>query len=194
MSPARSPNRTHAAPLSFGSCNPPAQTSGFATVGTPDANSQPAKSVGSLKLKAIGEVPINTGNGNQSDLEIDLSFTDVRQKRNARQRLHRRPARPDEPPDHRPQQHPHPGGPGPGTVVPLSFEFDVPCATTADTTSAAPAPSTRPPTRWSPARCSSSSARSGSWARSTVYDGGTDGNPTTEGDNTLFATQGVFIP
>ena len=77
--PCSTPNRKHAAPLSFGTCNPPAQTSGFATVGTPDANTQPAKSVGSLKLKAIGEVPINTGNGNQSDLEIDVSYTDVRQ-------------------------------------------------------------------------------------------------------------------
>ena len=31
------PNRTHGPPLAFPSCNPPAQTSGQATVGTPDA-------------------------------------------------------------------------------------------------------------------------------------------------------------
>ncbi len=32
------PNRTHGPPLAFASCNPPAQTSAQATVGTPDAN------------------------------------------------------------------------------------------------------------------------------------------------------------
>ena len=32
------PNRTHGPPLAFASCNPPSQTSGQATVGTPDAN------------------------------------------------------------------------------------------------------------------------------------------------------------
>ena len=31
------PNRTHGPPLAFASCNPPTQTSGQATVGTPDA-------------------------------------------------------------------------------------------------------------------------------------------------------------
>ncbi len=48
--PCSSPNRQHAAPLTFGSCNPPAQTSGHLTVGTPDANGKPAVSVGSTRL------------------------------------------------------------------------------------------------------------------------------------------------
>src|SRR5205823_221541 len=36
--PCGSPNRTHATPLSQGSCNPPQQASDYLTVGTPDAN------------------------------------------------------------------------------------------------------------------------------------------------------------
>ena len=35
--PCAAPNRTHGPPLAFPSCNPPAQTSAQATVGTPDA-------------------------------------------------------------------------------------------------------------------------------------------------------------
>ena len=41
-SPCAAPNRTHGPPLAFPSCNPPAQTSAQATVGTPDANGAPA--------------------------------------------------------------------------------------------------------------------------------------------------------
>ena len=47
------PNRTHGAPLSFQSCNPPQQVSDFVTVGTPDANGAGANSVGYVQLNAI---------------------------------------------------------------------------------------------------------------------------------------------
>src|SRR4029078_541445 len=93
------------------------------------ANGAAAKSVGSLKLVAIGEVPIDPNNGNQSDVVIGFSITEVRNKaglgdytgglrvKSARQITDR-------------NNTPYPGGPGPGTVVPDSFEFSVPCATT----------------------------------------------------------------
>src|SRR3954469_4410436 len=48
--PCTSPNRTHAAPLAYQSCNPPVQTSTAVTVGTPDANAAAANSVGFIKL------------------------------------------------------------------------------------------------------------------------------------------------
>jgi hypothetical protein len=44
------PNRTHGPPLEFASCNPPAQTSAQATVGTPDAFGGAANSVSYLRL------------------------------------------------------------------------------------------------------------------------------------------------
>ena len=49
--PTGSANRTHGPPLANASCSPTAQSSGFVTIGSPDANSNPAQSVGSLKYE-----------------------------------------------------------------------------------------------------------------------------------------------
>ncbi len=191
--PCTSPNRVHAAPLSYNSCNPPSQTSGFATVGTPDANGVPAKSVGSLKLVAIGEVPINTGNGNQSDVVIDFDISDVRNPgtltdytgglrvRSALQITDR-------------NNTPYPGGPGPGTVTPTTFEFNVPCATTADTTVGSTCSTSTTANAVLPGQVLERQRAIWELGRVEVHDGGTDGNPSTAGDNTLFATQGIFTP
>ena len=52
------PNRTHGPPLAFASCNPPAQASAQATVGTPDAFGGAANSTSYLLLRAIpGDFP-----------------------------------------------------------------------------------------------------------------------------------------
>ena len=51
--PCSSPNRVHAAPLSFNSCSPPEPTSQFLTVGTPDSNAAAANFAGSLRLRAL---------------------------------------------------------------------------------------------------------------------------------------------
>ena len=48
-----SANRAHAAPLGMASCNPPAQSSGQLTTGTPDANMNGANFTGSVKLRVI---------------------------------------------------------------------------------------------------------------------------------------------
>src|SRR5688572_9338293 len=44
------PNRTHGPPLAFPSCSPPAQSSAYLTVGTPDANGAAANSAGFFRL------------------------------------------------------------------------------------------------------------------------------------------------
>lgn len=68
-----SPNRTHAAPLAYQSCNPPVMSSTAVTVGTPDANAAAANSVGFIKLS------VTTGPGtNDSDVGIQANITDVR--------------------------------------------------------------------------------------------------------------------
>jgi len=64
------PNRTHGAPLAFPSCNPPVQSSGFLTVGSPDANGAPANSVGNILLKVKITSP--------EDVIITSSISDVR--------------------------------------------------------------------------------------------------------------------
>src|SRR5689334_13763292 len=64
------PNRTHGAPLAFPSCNPPVQSSGFLTVGTPDNNGAASNSIGSILLKVKSTSP--------EDVLISSSLTDVR--------------------------------------------------------------------------------------------------------------------
>jgi hypothetical protein len=75
--PCESPNRTHGAPLSFDSCSPPVQASDFLTVGTPDSNGQKSQSIASVVFAARAGNPTP---GNQADVAIRASFTDVRNK------------------------------------------------------------------------------------------------------------------
>jgi hypothetical protein len=65
-------NRTHNAPLSIPSCNPPQPTSRFLTVGTPDANGLTANSIGSVLFRVTG---VGTSSEN---IAINVSMTDVR--------------------------------------------------------------------------------------------------------------------
>jgi FG-GAP-like repeat len=71
--PCTTPNKTHAPPLQFPSCGPPAQTSQFLTIGTPDANGAGAKSVASITWVAVLN-PTPTPN----DLRMTLALSDVR--------------------------------------------------------------------------------------------------------------------
>ena len=72
------PNREHGPPLAFPSCAPPQQSSQALTVGTPDANGQPAASVGSLRLAALPGAPGEPGDG--ADVTVTVSITDVREQ------------------------------------------------------------------------------------------------------------------
>jgi phospholipase C len=67
------PNTTHGAPLSFGSCSPPAQSSPNLTVGTPDSNGAAANATGFVRLVTKMN-PAPTPN----DVLIDVNTTDVR--------------------------------------------------------------------------------------------------------------------
>jgi hypothetical protein len=71
-----SPKRTHAAPLAFGSCSPPTQTSLRLTVGTPDADQRAANSVASLR---IGVSPGNPSTPrDEAEVGLTTSITDMR--------------------------------------------------------------------------------------------------------------------
>jgi hypothetical protein len=72
-----SPNGSHGAPLALPSCTPTPASSNL-TVGTPDSNGQGANSSGSVTFKVVGESPIDPSNGDQADVNINLSLTDVR--------------------------------------------------------------------------------------------------------------------
>jgi hypothetical protein len=181
---------THAAPLAVPSCNPPVQTSHYLTLGAPDVNGNPAASRGSLQLKVLGESPINPDNGDQADVQITGSITDVRNQSDLT--------------DYTGELRAVLGlritdryngvalaTPGTADDTPLAFNFACSAtgtsvggtcnvATTADAVTA-------------------DVLREGKRAiwglgQVQVYDGGADGDADTTGDNTLFEVQGLFAP
>jgi Tol biopolymer transport system component len=124
-----SPNRAHAAPLNFASCNPPTQTSTQLTVGTPDANARPAASVASLR---IGVIPGNPATpADEAEANLITSITDVRNASDLTDYTGNLEVRvPLRITDR--SNTPYPGGPGPGTAADFTFTWNVPCAATGD--------------------------------------------------------------
>jgi hypothetical protein len=74
------PNRTHGPPLAFGSCNPPVQATSSVTVGTPDANGNQARSVGSVTIAAVPGDP--STHEDEADVTLRLDLSDVRRTGN----------------------------------------------------------------------------------------------------------------
>jgi len=186
-----SSNSTHGAPLVAPSCNPPRPTSQHLTVGAPEGNGLPANFTGDLNLKTVGESPINPSNGDQADVTIKATLTDVRRAASPygdytgelQGRLVLRVTDRSN-----------------GTALDQSatgtdvlFPYTIPCQATADPNIGS--------------TCSVSTSVDGVmpgfvkegkrsiWAlRSAhVLDGGSDGVASTT-PNTLFATQGFFTP
>jgi TolB protein len=187
-----SANASHGAPLSVASCSPPQESSNYLTVGTPDANGQPANSVGLLTTKVLTEAPIDLTNGDQSDVQLTISITDVRNKATLADytgelrasfglRLTDRNNGTDSVLFH------------PATAVDSTFGFSFPCTATgagvgstcSSTTSADAVASGITP-----------EFQRAVWqlGQVQIYDGGSDGDGDTTGDNTLFMTQGLFAP
>ena len=176
-------NRTHGAPLAFASCNPPAQSSSALTVGTPDANGPAANSVGSVRLSWMGELPIDPGNGDQGDVRIQVSVTDVRNRSDltdysgelrvsAARRITDK------------LNTPHPGGPGPATVRDDTFTFDVPCTPTPATGTGSACSLTTTADTLVPGTVTERVRAVWQLDRVGVYDSG----------GALFLTQGIFLP
>jgi hypothetical protein len=178
-------NRTHGAPLAFGSCAPPSQTSGTLTVGTPDApqNGQPAKSVAKVFYAA------RTG-----DLAITATISDVRKKSDLSDytgelllitglRITDR------------NNTPNPGGPGPGTVVDTTLPITITCTPTpADNTVGSDCNRTTTVNALYPGALTAGQRSIWALGQVRAYDGGPDGDADTTGDNTLFMDEGIFVP
>jgi hypothetical protein len=183
-----SPNRTHGAPLSVGSCNPPVQASGFLTVGTLDANGKPAGAVGSVRFDVM---PGDEGTPeDETDVSLVVSLTDVRRKSDLSdytgQLQATTTARITDSSN-------GPGADEPATTEEVAFPVTVPCTATdsafggtcAVTTSFdAVMPGSAP------------EGKRSIWELGDVevFDGGPDGLASSASGNTLFADQGIFIP
>jgi virginiamycin B lyase len=183
------PNRTHGAPLAVASCAPPVQSSAFLTVGTLDANGAAAKSVGSVVLAA--KVGDPTTAADEADVRITASTTDVRLKSglgdytgqlqgNVRLRITDRAS-----------------GPAlnePATAQDFVFPFTVPCQTTADTTVGSTCAVTTSADAIQPGAVRENARTIWQLGEVQLFDGGADGTASTTQGNTLFETQGVFVP
>jgi hypothetical protein len=181
-----SPNSTHGAPLNSSSCNPPAKASSVLTVGTPDTNGKAANATGVVKYQAI---PGNTGTtADEADVQVSVSATDVRKndltdytgqlKLSTSIRVSDRDAGPAEA----------------GTMQDTPLSFTVPCTATGgatdvgatcslNTTADAVTPNTV------------KEGKRAIWelGKINLFDGGADGLASTD-PNTLFMTQGYFVP
>jgi hypothetical protein len=197
------PNRTHGPPLAFASCNPPAQTSAQATVGTPDANGGAANSTGSLRLTAWRGAPAAV---DPVDILIDVALNDVRcAPTSARCGT----ANASGPPDYsgemrfsftfRVTDHWNASTPGggtdPATVQDFATDFAWACVQSGSTSTGSTCnlnTSLNAINPLEPVKDGKRAIHELSAVR--IYDGGADGDGDTAADNTVFARPGIFIP
>jgi hypothetical protein len=175
-----SPNTTHGAPLSFGSCGPPHQSSSQLTVGTPDANGQGANSTGSVLYRVM-----------PGDVRVDASISDVRQKSGLTDYSGELQV------DQQVQTTDGFNGPAqdePGTVQTAPFRFTVPCAATAASTAGSTCSLSSTFNALVPGSVTGGGRAIWELGQVQVLDGGADGLASTPGDNTVFERQGVFVP
>jgi hypothetical protein len=200
--PCDSPNATHGAPLAFGSCSPPAQSSSLLTMGTPDANGAQAASLGRAMIIALPGDPFTT-TADEADVRFQTTITDVRCRGAAVPGCEGGPLS-DYTGSLREMfslaiEDKYNGGSATDTArgptfspYQMPFMLTIPCTATAtdpgatctiDTTADSLIPGVvieRKRAQWELGRIE-------------VWDAGEDGNPASD-DNALFAVQGLFVP
>jgi hypothetical protein len=204
------PNRTHGPPLAFASCNPPAQTSAQATVGTFDAFGGAANTVSYLRLTHRVSTPPGP---DESDILIDMAINDVRcVPTGARCGT----ANASGPADYsgemrfsftvRLADHFNGTAPGGGADAATVEDFTMDQATAPWGTGAWACAQTESTSTGSTCNFSASlnttipgavrTTTRAIWALDAVriYDGGPDGDGDTTADNTVFLRPGIFIP
>jgi hypothetical protein len=189
--PCGASNSSHGGPLSFPSCAPPSQVSGQLTVGTPDSNGQPAKAIGKVVYTVHPGDPSTPAD--DADVAVDVKVSDVRKRADLSDYQGElslvtatRITDKDNTPD--------PSGAGPATVQDASLAVTVPCSATADSTVGATCATSTTVDAVVPGMVKEGRRSTWELGRLSLYDGGPDGIASTTGDNTLFMTQGVFVP
>jgi plastocyanin len=183
-----SANRTHGPPLEHPSCNAPVQESDWLTVGTPDANGPGANSVGSVKLGTQAGDPGTPGD--QSDVQLASSITDVRNKSGLADYTGELQVRlPLRITDR--QNGPAVDEPGTGDAT---FTFTVPCTATGAAGIGSTCSITTTADAVMPGAVVEGKRSIWQVDKIQVLDGGPDGVASTAAGNTLFATQALFVP
>jgi hypothetical protein len=182
------PNSSHGAPLAYSSCAPPAQASGFLTVGAPDSNGVPANSIGFAKFTAVA------GNAstpaNEADMKIDVSMTDVRRKADLADYTGELQLLPGFRVTDRLNGSPTVDQ---ATVSDFGFAVTVPCNATAATNTGSVCAVTTTANSVLPGSIVEVKRTIVEMGQIRLFDGGSDGLASTAG-NSLFAIQGVFTP
>jgi hypothetical protein len=188
----QSPNREHGPPLDSPSCAPPAQRSTL-TVGTFDANEQAANSVASAGYSVIPGNPATPAD--EADVGISVDATDVRRSSDLSDydgelqalvsvRITDRnnsvlpPIFPDD-------QN--------GTMQDTPLAVTVPCTVTPSTAIGAHCAVATSADAVAPGMVTERDRAVWAFDQVTLMDGGADGDADTA-DNSVFATQGVFVP
>ncbi len=182
--PCTASNRTHGPPLAFPSCNPPAPGSSNLTVGVGDGSPALSRSVGSLRMRVLTGAP---GGPDDTDVQLTFSLTNVMKASNLSEYTG----------ELRPQIEARltdKEGAVSSTTQDFPLSWSVPCATTSDPQVASAC--TLDTTLDAVIPGAAAEGTRAIWAldKLRVYDGGPDGDADTVGDNSLFATQGLFVP
>jgi hypothetical protein len=194
------PDRTHGSPLAFPSCNPPAQTSAKATVGTPDANGAAVAFSGVMDFLVCVGIP---GPPDDTDVQWKMTLNDVRGREERAGA-----ANSSGPADYSGQlraaftlrQTDHfnatsaGGGIDPATIEDISFEATAACAETASTATGSTCRINSTFNAIIPGSAKDSKRVVAEMDDVRVYDGGADGIGDTMADNTVFLRQGIFVP
>jgi hypothetical protein len=183
-------NSTHGPPLENPSCNPPVQSSGFVTVGTSDANSNSAQSVGSVAYRVCLTSPC--GSGTAPDVKLLASVKDVRNKTGLADYVGELQARVNLRITDRAN-----GGSltDAATLGDRAFSFTLPCTPTGGTGSIGSTCSvTTRANAVLPGIVVAGKRALWQTSQIEVLDGGPDGDVDTPAGNTVFARQGIFVP
>ena len=185
------PDRVHGPPLEYASCAGPAPESGHLTTGTPDANGQGANLVGRVRLAVrpgdpgtpadeadvilvvvlsdVREAPTLADYAGELDVKVGLRITDT---------LNGTATETTEA----------------GTLTDQALRATVPCAVTVDAQVGSTCELNTTLEALVPGVAVERARAIWEVGQVTVNDGGADGDADTSGDNTLFATPGMFIP
>jgi hypothetical protein len=180
----------HGAPLGYKSCKDPELISGTLTYGTPDANNKQANSVGLFSMTS--KAGNSSTPANEADVKVDMSLTDVRLQAGLgdytgelelvlASRITDTASGPN--------------ANEPGTTEDFDWKATVPCAATASTSIGSTCELHTTVNTLVPG--SIVEGRRTIWEEADhihVFDGGPDGRAATEGDNLLYAVQGIFVP
>jgi WD40 repeat protein len=178
------PNREHGPPLAFGSCAPPVPGSAHLMVGVGDGHPAPARSSGFVRLKVITGVP---GGADDTTGRLRTSLTNVMRtadlseytgelRGSARVRVT------------------DTEGAVSQTVQDLPLEWTVPCLPTVSTADASVCDLATDLDALVPGATPEGTRAIWALDQVRVHDGGADEDADTEGDNSLLAVQGVFVP